>query len=287
MNFELKYNLTGSDRKRLVTAMAELLDSPMKYKGAPTFAYEVDYFTIDKNGTVSFDDRADSEEIERLIEQLHEQGFEAEPRFEDLRMTEEEELGLGRQRRDPVGEDGMQASDVPDDDETEVDALVISYPRADLTDAALENLRLLVASKETLIKKALGAESLSLDITEDKISFPWFTGLLAPEEVNAYARFTGKLIGMAKTQKRITAKDKETDNDKYAFRCFLLRLGFIGEEYKQERKILLRNLSGSSAFKSGNPKVQELVERINADADLYDDVMSLQDTEVADDAISE
>ena len=287
MNFELKYNLTGSDRKRLVTAMAELLDSPMKYKGVPTFAYEVDYFTIDKNGTVSFDDRADSEEIERLIEQLHEQGFEAEPRFEDLRMTEEEELGLGRQRRDPVGEDGMQASDVPDDDETEVDALVISYPRADLTDAALENLRLLVASKETLIKKALGAESLSLDITEDKISFPWFTGLLAPEEVNAYARFTGKLIGMAKTQKRITAKDKETDNDKYAFRCFLLRLGFIGEEYKQERKILLRNLSGSSAFKSGNPKVQELVERINADADLYDDVMSLQDTEVADDAISE
>ena len=284
---EFKYNMTGSDRKRLVTAISEITECAAKYKGAPTFAYEVDYFTIDKNGTVSFDDRADSEEIERLIEQLHEQGFEAEPRFEDLRMTEEEELGLGRQRRDPVGEDGMQASDVPDDDETEVDALVISYPRADLTDAALENLRLLVASKETLIKKALGAESLPLDITEDKISFPWFTGLPAPEEVNAYARFTGKLIGMAKTQKRITAKDKETDNDKYAFRCFLLRLGFIGEEYKQERKILLRNLSGSSAFKSGNPKVQELVERINADADLYDDVMSLQDTEVADDAISE
>jgi hypothetical protein len=60
---------------------------------------------------------------------------------------------------------------------------------------------------------------------------------------------------MACNQKRITAKEKETDNDKYAFRCFLLRLGFIGAEYKLERKILLRNLSGSSAFK-GSAKLE-------------------------------
>ena len=91
---------------------------------------------------------------------------------------------------------------------------------------------------------------------------------------------------MARAQKRITAKEKDTDNDKYAFRCFLLRLGFIGESFKQERKILLRNLSGSGAFKNGNPKVQELVERINVDADLYDDVMSLQDKEVSDNGVS-
>ena len=47
------------------------------------------------------------------------------------------------------------------------------------------------------------------------------------------------------------AKEKEVENDKYAFRCFLLRLGFIGSEYKEERRILLKNLSGSSAFKGG------------------------------------
>ena len=88
---------------------------------------------------------------------------------------------------------------------------------------------------------------------------------------------------MAKTQKRVTAKEKDTDNDKYAFRCFLLRLGFIGDEYKAARKILLRNLSGSGAFKSGNPKVQKMVGSINADTDLYDDVMSLQDKEVGSD----
>ena len=254
-DFELRYNLTGSDRKRLVTSIAEILNSPAKYKGAPSFGYEVDYFTIDKNGTISFDDRADSEEIEKLIERLHEQGFEAEPRFEDLQMTEEEELGLGRQHRDPIGEDGMQASDVSDEDI----GLVIEMPRSSFTD---------------------------IDIVDEKVRFPWFEDGTDPDAVKAYTLFITALCEMAKTQKRVTAKEKDTDNDKYAFRCFLLRLGFIGDEYKAARKILLRNLSGSGAFKSGNPKVQELVECINADAGLYDDVMSLQDKEVSDDEVS-
>ena len=282
---ELKYNATGGDRKRLVTAMAEIMECAAKYKGAPTFAYEVDYFTIDKNGIVTFDDRADSDEVEMLVEALLEKGFEPEPRFEDLRMTEEEELGLGRQRRDSIGEDGMQPSDVPDDDKLEDvgDSLILSYPRKDISDAALDNLRLLVASKEKLIKKALGADTLPIEVMDEAVSFPWFAGFPQPEEISAYAHFTGKLVGMAKTQKRVTAKEKDTGNEKYAFRCFLLRLGFIGDEYKAARKILLRNLSGSGAFKSGDPKVQELAERINADADIYEDVMSLQDKEVSDD----
>ena len=287
--FEFNYKVTGNDRKRLVSAIGEILEVPPNYLGAPTFAYEVDYITIDKNGIVSFDDRANSDEIEMLVEALLEKGFEPEARFEDLQMTEEEELGLGRQRRDPIGEDGMQPSDVPDEDESEDsgDSLILSYPRKDISDAALENLRLLVASKELLIKKVLGANALPIEVTDEAVSFPWFAGFPQPEEISAYAHFTGKLIGMAKTQKRVTAKEKETDNEKYAFRCFLLRLGFIGDEYKAARKILLRNLSGSGAFKSGNPKVQEIAKRINADADLYDDVMSLQDKEVESDEISE
>ena len=247
-DFELRYNLTGSDRKQLVTVMAEILNCPAKYKGAPSFGYEVDYFTIDKNGTIRFDDRADSEEIEKLIERLHEQGFEAE------------------------------SQNAPDDNAPEEagDSLVISYPRKDISDAALENLRLLVASKESLIKKALGADALPIEVTDETVNFPWFAGFPSPEEI----------IGMAKTQKRVTAKEKDTDNEKYAFRCFLLRLGFIGDEYKAARKILLRNLTGSGAFKSGNPKTQEYIEKIEGDAGLYDDVMSLQDKEVADDELS-
>ena len=276
---EFRFHVTGSDRKRLVTAIAEATGCAAKYKGAPTFAYEVDYFTIDKNGTVSFDHCADSDEVTTLVEALVEKGFKPEPRFEDLQMTEEEELGLGRQHRDPVGEDGMQASDVPDEDI----GLVIEMPRSSFTDTALENLKRLVESKKSLISKALGCKDIDIDIVDEKVRFPWFEDGTDPDAVKAYTLFITALCEMAKTQKRVTAKEKDTDNDKYAFRCFLLRLGFIGDEYKAARKILLRNLSGSGAFKSGNPKVQELVERINADAGLYDDVMSLQDKEVGSD----
>lgn len=84
---------------------------------------------------------------------------------------------------------------------------------------------------------------------------------------------------MAKTQKRVIAKEKETENDKYAFRCFLLRLGFIGDEYKTARKILLKNLTGSGAYAKRQFQGTEVHRKIETDAELYDDVMSLQDKE--------
>ena len=68
MRFE--FNRTGAERKALVQAMGEILEVKPRYLGMPTAAYEVDYFTIDRNGGVEFDDRADSEEIENLMERL-------------------------------------------------------------------------------------------------------------------------------------------------------------------------------------------------------------------------
>lgn len=74
------------------------------------------------------------------------------------------------------------------------------------------------------------------------------------EEVKAYTHFIAALGKMSRDLKRISATEKEVDNEKYAFRCFLLRLGFIGNEYKAERKILLKNLSGNSSWKNGAPE---------------------------------
>lgn len=210
----INYNVSGKDRKRLVELISEITETPAKYLGVPSCAYQVDYFTIGKNGELAFDDRADSGEIEMLIERLCEAGFEAE--------IQTEETGL-----------------------------VIQMPKASFSDAALENLAKLIEAKGSLIKKALSVDALPIEMDEERISFPWFTGEPDADEVKAYTHFIAKLCEMAQNQKRITAKEKEIDNDKYAFRCFLLRLGFIGTEYKAERKILLRNLSGSSAFKGG------------------------------------
>ena len=221
-------NAQGSERKRLVQCISQWLGCEPNYLGSPSFAYQVDYFTIEKNGSLTFDDSADSEVIERLLQHIYDEGFDI-----DLSHTIDAE---------------------------EPTQVCISLPRSRFTDSSLENLRAILTAKGSLIQKALCVRSLPIAVTEEKVSFPWFSEMPTPEELSAYEMFICKLCEMAENQKRITAKEKTVDNEKYAFRCFLLRLGFIGDEYKQTRKILLRNLTGSSAFKDGQPKEVESCE---------------------------
>ena len=246
MRFE--FNRTGAERKALVQAMGEILEVKPKYLGMPTAAYQVDYFHIDKTGAVEFDDRADSEEIENLLERLAERGIVAVP------AETAQEGG--------TAEESADAENKAEEPETEAQGadlgLTVAMPRESFTDAALENLRKLVDAKGSLIKKALAVDSLPIETDGEKVSFPWFAEGQDSESVKAYTHFITALCDMARNQKRITAKEKPADNEKYAFRCFLLRLGFIGAEYKGERKILLKNLSGSSAFKNGEPKSETL-----------------------------
>lgn len=282
---EIRFNVTGPRRKEMVKAASQIIDWPTVYKGAPTFAYVIGDFTVDKEGTLSFSDRADSELVENLIDGLVKQGFDFEssesdeypdidqhhpgryadkstpfteamqsqldetPSFEDLEMTEEEELGLGRQRRDHRGEDGMQASDVPECDDSS--GLTVEMPLVGYTEENIANLEKLIASKASLIRKAIGANALPIERTETTLKFPWFPFGASGEEADAYSRLISALYAAAKEQKRVTAKDKDVENEKFAFRVFLIRLGFVGNEYKSARKILLKNLSGNSAFKNG------------------------------------
>ena len=226
--FYQDYNVTGAERKRLVNAFSAFTGEDAHYCGAPTFAYEVGYFHIDRNGVVSFDDRADSEEIEGLIEALAEQGFVS--RSSNLGCEDEPEV----QKTEPHGV-----------------GLTVTMPISSFSEGAQNNLHRIIGAKGKLIRKALGIDLFPIHAGEDAISFPWFEGKeLNSNEVKAYTHLISALCEMARNQKRITAREKDTDNDKYAFRCFLLRLGFIGAEYKDERKVLLRNLSGSSAFKN-------------------------------------
>ena len=221
----INYNVTGAERKRLVAALSNLTGFKAKYLGMPSMAYEVGDFTIDKNGNLELSDKVNSEEIERVAGHLASEGFIAE---EEISATE------GRQTAD-----------------SEEFGLTVSMPRSNFSEGALENLQALVEAKGELIRHALDVEELPIEISEDEVSFPWFEELPTPEEIKAYTHFISALSEMAINQKRITVKEKEVENEKYAFRCFLLRLGFIGKDYKDERKILLRNLTGSSAFKGG------------------------------------
>ena len=56
---------------------------------------------------------------------------------------------------------------------------------------------------------------------------------------------------MAKTVKSASPKPQQNENPKYAMRTWLLRLGFIGEEFKTAREILTKRLAGDTAFRNG------------------------------------
>lgn len=239
---EVNYNVIGAERKRLVAEIARITEAEARYLGVPTCSYEIGDFTVTRTGVLVIDGCTDSEMVEQLLEGLEKAGFTFEHPFglfdaetADAETTETQETVL------------EETASAPEQEYVE---LTVQMPRESFTDAALENLEKLVEAKSGLICKALAVENLPIEVTEERVSFPWFSEVIA-EDATAYTHFISALGEMAKNQKRIVAKEKEVENEKYAFRCFLLRLGFIGGEYKMERKILLRNLTGSSAFKGG------------------------------------
>jgi hypothetical protein len=216
------YNVTGDERKALVGIISEVIGTKPVYMRMPTCAYVIEGITVEKDGTMVWDERTEEATIEAVKAALQDAGYTA-------------------------------AEDTMPEAASDEYGLVVQMPKASFTEGSLDNLHKLVEAKGSLIKKALGVTDLPITEEDDKISFPWFTSELDADEVRSYTHFIAALCEMARNAKRVTAKEKETDNDKYAFRCFLLRLGFIGADYKTERKILLRNLSGSSAFRNGAP----------------------------------
>ena len=262
---KINYNLTGPKRKLLVAAISQELNVPTKYLGAPTFAYEVGGYHIDKNGMLEGEDNyglvADLQglhDFKAISEEYDTPLSETEPIPDDVQIPYEAALG-GRVSPYHEYEEPPAYAEPEQSDEVETNRLTIELPRSAFTDAALENLKRLVESKSSLIKKALGTDYIPIITTEETISFPWFQGELTSDEVKAYTHFVTALCETAKTQQRVNATEKQVENEKYAFRCFLLRLGFVGSEYKNKRKILLKNLSGNSAFKNGAPPKSEEV----------------------------
>ena len=220
---EIKFNLKGAERKELVKAISRITGIKAEYQGTPSMNYQIGDFTVTREGNLVYDDKVDPGE---LLNELAEAGFKAA----NWAATKEAK--------------NQEAKEIKAEERTEPTTLTIEMP-ADKVNT--ENLKRLLDAKGALIRKAFGTDNLVFEIHEDKVSFPWFIDP-APDYAMAYTQFIAAICKMSTEQKRITAKVREVDNEKYTFRCFLLRLGFIGEEFKQSRKILLSNLDGSSAF---------------------------------------
>jgi hypothetical protein len=226
---QIKFQVTGTLRKKLVVAIGEIVGAPPMYKGPPTFSYAIGELEVDKDGTLIIDERTMDFEMQAMLESLQAQGFtptEMQPVFEETHAA--------------------------------TNKLTIELPIAGFTESAISNLQQILTAREPLIKTALGIDDPAIEQTAETILFPWFDMDTDGDHVKAYTHFISALCQMAKNQKRVSVSIKDAPNEKYAFRCFLLRLGFIGAEYKATRKILLEKLEGSSAFKNGSPTNQEV-----------------------------
>ena len=218
----LHFNVSGEMRKKMVKAIEKATGNKAVYLRVPSCAYQIGKYKVGKNGELEFDDETGN--ASNIIDACV-LATGKHPEEWDSNATDEEKTP----QRGNVG-------------------LTVAIP---LEQVKVENLTAIIASKVDLIKKALGISGLPIIVDPEKVSFPWFKECLDKESLQTYTRFIAALCKMSITQKRVQAKEKEVENEKYAFRCFLLRLGFIESEFKEDRKLLLKNLEGSSAFRDG------------------------------------
>ena len=215
---EIDFKVKGGERKKLAYAIGELLGMLVKYTRTPKFDYLIGSNVLDKNGVFHASEDLTESKLELILERF----YKGEP---------------------------IQQSEQSENEIVAADVLSISVQRTMLADDKLENLQKLIEGKQMLFKHAFRAEQLEVVITQNQVSFPWFPLASEPDAVNAYTEFISKLCELAIKLKRVSLTDKEVENEKYAFRCFLLRLGFIGDDSKTARRILIQNLSGNSAFR--------------------------------------
>ena len=274
----IHFNIDKSQRKALAHRIGELMGESVSYCGVPSCAYQIGSMMLGKDAVLTGEGAED--DIRILLNALRKEEFQFS--VDSPQNAQDSECGddtavqtdeqVGYASGDGTAEDTAtiadedvrrasadeNASDETSDDTTH---LTISMPLSFFTEQAVDNLRRVVSNKATLIKRALNTDTLEIIESEQKIEFPWFT-LTEEGDSAAYMQFITVLCEFAKVRKRVIMKTASFDNtadecdsnEKYAFRCFLLRLGMIGEEHKATRKVLLRNLTGSSAFRRGKPE---------------------------------
>jgi hypothetical protein len=280
---KIHYNVTGADRKALVKVIADTAGARAVYKGMPSAAYEIDYYTVTKDGTLEFSDRSDSEEVEAVLEALAAAGFDG------VGETEKQTEGTNETPETPTAAD----TEPQESEEQEPVQLTVSLPLARHTGMSLRNLINLLYTRAPLVNKALGtafrvderlvnvlrddANVLTMErffetvtnvenaigkavdgliFAADRLTFSTLPETSDTATLRCFATLCAMMNKQAITQQRIQAKEITAENEKYAMRIWLLRLGMNGPEYKEERRILMENLSGHAAFRTEEDKVR-------------------------------
>lgn len=201
-------------RKQLAALIATHLGAHAEYLGTPSFAYQMGQATLDRDWLLHLPGTIDTAVLAEAAAQA---GFPAD-------TPVAQELGL-----------------------------TLVFPTTDWNEATAGKVEATLAAKGRLIATALQipATPMHIDADAGMVEFPWFDQVPDPQVVEAATVLIARIFEHAKVATRMSAKPAETGgNDKYAMRCWLLRLGMIGDSYKNVRRVLLANLEGNAAWKT-------------------------------------
>ncbi len=264
---ELIYN-AKPNRKELVKALVTLTQQPPAYVGPPTYAYEVGDYVVDRNGNIVVPDDTEEPVVQDLIDSLDNMGFTCimTEKHEDLTAKEEEPKTEPDEEETEAPEES-EAEEADEDEEEEEESepeaaeekepthVTLSFPLDFFAQDAIDRMKAIVASKQSLLKKALDTDNLDIEVQDGKVCFPWFTDHGLEGEVDAYSKLAFAIAKMAITQNRVTATEKQNPDEKLAMRLFLIRLNFIGDEYKTARAILMRNFDSNTSRKKAEAAI--------------------------------
>ena len=288
------YNVIGSARREMVKVIGQAVGTTPVYKKVPTCAYAIGDITVSRRGELLWDERTDDATIQKVIKALKSAGFTAKEDNEESKgVTEVVEEASTEATEGEVAEEEEPETEETETVATEGERaeVKVSLPVALHSGNSLRNLINLVYTRAGLINKALntsfaaeqglidalaenkepfsaedfcnaltdyedehGPALAGIQVTPEKITFSSLPDTSDPETIRAFTELVSMMSKQALTQKRIQAKEVNEENEKYALRIWLTRLGMNGAEYKATRRILMKNLSGHSAFRTEEDK---------------------------------
>ena len=230
------FKVEGIERKAVVKIISKAINQASTYEGPPSFAYKIGCISIDRSGRVT---APVDEALENILTALSENGEVAEVTFT---MTMKDHTGISLRNLINIisSKEKLLNTVLGRSDEIIPRALVEAVNAVKFEET--EDLALAI--------KDLSTGGLNFDFKQKIINFSFYNGSLEFETIKAYVALSTLLDKQARKQKYSSFLQKEVDNEKYAMRCWLLRLGMIGNEYKTSRKILLEKLTGNCSFRT-------------------------------------
>lgn len=235
MRASIKFNVER--RKDLAVALSEILGTSYQYNGAPNFEFLINGWVIDKNSNLISPENA---EIETFIT-LKEKGFNS---VGNIKLIFSSEGYTGSALRNIINMIYSKQDLLKKVFQLNEDILHREFVEQ-INEKKIECIDEFLEEANKLSYYDLG----KLVFTKEEIIINFMNPNADLSEIKAYIQLINAIINKAKKQKFSSTKKSQTENEKYAFRVWLLRLGFIGEEFKITRNILLKNLKGNAAFR--------------------------------------